>query len=120
MCMTFKSCRIAAVLAAFFLSHSAVAQEEDDSKLPVPAPVKASSSDGVKNVLRVPTTSYLSFPRIPDVFRCGRGVYSDNCFKENSRPSRDVSALLFPESYVLECRSFLRAGFDCVRVWRVR
>lgn len=116
-------------MAAFFLSHSAVAQEEDDSKLPVPAPVSAPvpapvkdlSSGGVqKNVLRVPASSYLSAPRTPAVFRCARGVYSDNCLQADSRPSRDVSALLFPESYVLECRSFLRAGFDCVRVWRVR
>lgn len=115
--MTFSSCRIAALGAAFFLSLS-VAAQEDNSLLPVPAPdkspVEIKPSGAADNARKLNRDSYLSAPPVSPSHRCGRGVYSDRCYQIDSRIPRDVSELFSAIEFV-ECRSaFNRPGVECI------
>lgn len=118
-----SSCRIAALVAAFFLSHSAASQEED-LPLPVPAPAQDVApvasripqiSSGGSHAAKFRPDSRLSHSFDVNPVRCGRGVYSDNCrIALDARAPRDVSTL-FPDPEVWDCRGVLRPGFECVR-----
>lgn len=105
-------------MAAFFLSHTAAAQEED-LQPPATAPVKPAASlvasGGADNARKTYRDSNLSPPSVPLEYRCRRGVYSDRCYQVDSRSPRDP-AVLFREVEFIDCRGgFLRPGTECVR-----
>lgn len=103
-------------MAAFFLSLSAAAQE-DNSLPPAPAPDKTAletkSLGGADNARKDYRDSYLSGPSVRAEYRCARGVYSDRCHQVDTRVPRDPS-VLFKQVEFYECRGgFLRPGTEC-------